>query len=190
MNISLLGKAKITGDELQQCLAYYEAEMRINAFQVKEADLFNNTMVKYFESITVDSKAAQKICDAAKRRVQAIKEVLRRHESIHPVPEAAFSMRHAWYLTFLAVATWAEASLSAMESMANGMKPHYAYVQHLVGEYQTEWRKAQKEDRKFLRCLQITPDVIEKIMKRCNEAAESDNWQPEPRQLKSNNEAD
>lgn len=187
---SLLGKARITGDELQQCLTYYEAEMRINAFQVKEADLFNNTMVKYFESIIEDAEAARKMCDAANRRVQAIQEVLRRHESIHPVPEAAFSMRHEWYITFLAVATWAEATLSAMEAIANGMKPHFAYVQHLVGEYQTAWRKAQKEDRKFLRRLQVTPDVIDKIMRRCSEAAEANNWQPKPIQLKSNNEVD
>lgn len=190
MNINLLRKARITGDELQQCLAYYEAEMRVLAFQTKEADLFNNTMVKYFGSITKDTVAAREMCDASNRRVQSIHEVLRRHEGINPVPEAACSMHYAWYTTFLAVATWAEATLSAMEAITNGMKPHHAYVQHLVVEYQTAWRKAQKEDKKFLRRLQVTPDIIEKIMRRCIEAAEADNWQPKLIHLKSHNEAD
>ena len=72
-----------------------------------------------------------------------------------------------------------------MEAMANGMKPHFAYVQHLVGEYQRVWHKAQKQDRKFLRRLQVTPDIIENIMRRCSDAAEADNWQPKPIKLKS-----
>ena len=190
MNINLLGKSKITGDELQQYLAYYEAEMRVLAFQTKEADLFNNTMVKYFESVTKDAVAAREMCDASNRRVQAIHEVLKRHKEINPVPEAASAMHYAWYITFLAVATWAEASLSAMKAIANGMKPHHAYVQHLVSEYQTSWCKAQKEDRKFLRRLQVKPHIIEKIMRQCIETAEADCWQPKSIHSKSNNEVE
>ena len=68
------------------------------------------------------------------------------------------------------------------------MTPHYAYVQNLVGQYQTAWHKARKEDRKFLRRLQVTPDVIEKIMRRCTDATETDGWQPKPAQLKSHDE--
>jgi tetratricopeptide (TPR) repeat protein len=188
MKINLFIKAKITGEELQQCLAYYEAENRILAFQTKEADLFNNTMVKYSESITKDADAAHEMCNASIRRVQSIYEVLRRHEEINPVPEAASSMHYAWYMTFLAVATWAEATSSATEAISNGMKPHLAYIQHLVDEYQTAWRKAQKEDRKFLRSLKITPDIIEKIIRRCSEAAKADCWQPKSVNFKSQSE--
>jgi tetratricopeptide (TPR) repeat protein len=188
MKINLFAKARITHEDLKQCLDYYEAETRILAFQTKEADLFNNKMVKYLESITEDVVAAREMCDASNRHLRAMQEVLRRHENIYPVPKAAFSMRCALHLAFLAVTTWAEATMNAMESIEIGMKPHNLYIQHLVVEYQTAWRKAQKEGGKFLRRLNVAPEVIEKIMKRCSEAAEADNWQPKSVFLKSYHE--
>jgi len=178
--MGLFSNAGIVGDELQRCLAYYEAEMKVTAFQTREADLFNNTLVKYLDSMAEDHVAARQVCDAANRLVQSAQEVLRRHEEISSIPQAAYSMRYAWHVTLLAHATWAEATLSAMEALANGMTPHYAYVQDLVAKYQAACGKAQKEDKKFLKRLQVTPDAFEKIINRCNDAGETDSWQPKP----------
>lgn len=178
--MGLFSNAGIVGDELQRCLAYYEAVMKVTDFQTREADLFNNTLVKYLDSMAEDQVAARQVCDAANRLVQCAQEVIRRHEEISSIPQAVYSMRYAWRWTLLAYATWAEATLSAMEALANGMTPHYAYVQDLLAKYHAAYGKAQKEDKKFLKRLQVTPDAFEKIINRCNDAGETDNWQPKP----------
>ncbi len=43
--MGLFGSPNIDGIELQQYLAYYEAEIKIITFQTKEADLYNNVMM-------------------------------------------------------------------------------------------------------------------------------------------------
>ena len=57
--MDLFGSPKIDGKELQECLAYFEAQTRVVTFQTKEADLYNNAMVKYGNSITENPLAAR-----------------------------------------------------------------------------------------------------------------------------------
>lgn len=178
--MGLFSKPEIVGSELQKCLAYYEASLSITAFQTREADLFNNTLVKYLNAATEDPVAAREVCNAANRLVQAAKEMIRRHEGIQSIPEAASSLRQAYRTTFLAYAAWAEATLSAMEGLANGMTPpppYCQFVQHLLDQCQSAWCKAQTEDKKFLKRLRVSVDIIEKIINRCNTAGETDSWQ-------------
>lgn len=178
--MGLFSKSRIEGEELRRCLDYYEAELMVTNFQTREADLFNNTLVKYFNSITEDPVAAVEVCKAANRLVQAAHEVIMRHETIQRIPDAALSMRCAWSVTFLSLKAWAEATLSAMEALANGMTPDYAYVQHLLGENQVVQRKAQEEDKRFLRRLKVAAAEINKILSRINDDAATDDWEPKP----------
>jgi hypothetical protein len=177
--MGLFGSPKIDGRELQECLACFEAETRVIAFQTKEADLYNNAMVKYGNSIMENPLAAKEACNAAKRLSQAATEILRRHENIRNVPVAASAMHFAWHATFLANAAWASATAAAVEAMAKGMNPHTIYVQQLVEEYQKAWRRAEDEDRKFLKRLKVSPENIAKIVARATkvDAAECD-WEP------------
>ena len=142
--MGLFGGPKIDGSELQECLACFEAETRVIAFQTKEADLYNDTMVKYGNSIMENTLAANEACKAAKRLSQAATEILRRHEKIKNVPIAASAMHFAWYATFLANAAWAFATAAAIEAMANGMKPNTWYVQQLVKGYQEACAKGTR----------------------------------------------
>lgn len=185
--MGLLGNTQVVGDELQRCLAYYEAEFRVAAFQTREADLFNNALAQYSNAIAEEPMATSEVCAAANRLVQAAKEIIRRREEIQPIPEAAFSLHWAWHITSLAYAAWAQATLSAMEALANGTTPHYKYVRHLVGEHQTAWRKAQKEEKGFLKPLRIPENEIAKITSSSIDAAATDRWRPEL-QLKSHDE--
>ena len=125
---------KIDGNELQECLTYFEAETKILTFQTKEADLYNNVMVKYSNSITVNPLAAIEARKAAKRLSQAATEVLRRHEEIKNVTAAASTTHHAWYVAFYAYIAWAHASATAIEALVEGMNPDMMYIQQLVKE--------------------------------------------------------
>lgn len=176
--MGLFGKPKIEGDELKRCLAYFEAESRVTAFQTREADIYNNTLVKYLDSIAKDQSAAREVHNAANRLLRAAHEVMRRHKAIESVPDAASAMRYAWHITFLAYASWAEAAASGTEAMAKGMTPQYRYVQQLLNEHQTAWRRADEEDKKFLKKLKVTANDIADIVTRSTDAGSADSWRP------------
>jgi len=177
--MGLFGSPKIDGKELQECLAYFEAQTRVITFQTKEADLYNDAMVKYGNSITENPLAASEACKAAKRLSRAATEVLRRHEGIKNVPAAASVMHHAWYATFHANVAWASAIDKAIEAMAEGMNPHMIYIQQLVEEYQKAQRWAEDEDKKFLKRLKVSAEDIAKIVARATTIDASADWEPE-----------
>ena len=168
----MFGSPKIDGYELQQCLAYFEAQTKVIAFQTKEADIYNNAMVKYGNSIMGNPLAASEACKAAT-------EVLRRHEELKNVPTAASAMHHAWYVTLYATAAWASATAKAVEAMAEGMNPNTIYIQQLVKEYKKAWRRAEDEDKKFLKQLKVSAEDIAKIVARATAIdATNDDWKP------------
>jgi hypothetical protein len=173
------GTTGIAKDERQRCLAYYEAEVGVTAFQTKEADLFNEVLAQYEDAIKENPEAARKVCKAAYRLVQAAREIIRRRDEIQPVPEAAFSMHWAWHVTSLTYSAWAQATYSAMETLANGQTPPTKYIQHLVKEHEIVWLRAQREEKQFLKQLRIPESEVEKIVEKSTEAAKNDHWQPE-----------
>jgi len=178
--MGLFGSPKIGGKELQECLAYFEAQTRVVTFQSREADLYNNAMVKYGNSINENPSAAREACKATVRLTQSADEVLRRHQGISHVPAAASAMHYAWYVGFNAYRTWALATSKAIEAMAQGMQPHTGYLQQLVGEYEKAWRDAQDEDKKFVRRLRTTGEELAKIVARATAIdATGDAWEPQ-----------
>lgn len=176
--MGLFGRAEITGVERQQCLDYYEAEAGVTAFQAREADLFNEALASYNDLIAEAPTAASEVRAAAQRLVQAANEILRRRDAIQPVPKAAFAVHWTWHVTSVAYAAWAQATLSAMEALTKGETPLYTCIRHLAGEHETAWRKAQREEKKFLKQLRLSAHEIEQIIDRNLEAAEADPWQP------------
>jgi len=181
--LPLSRKQKIMGEEREKCLTYTKAVTNISAFWDRESTLFNNTLVKYLDSITESSVAASEICKAANRLVQAVQEVSHRHEAIQTIPNAAMQMRCSYSFFLTSLKDWAENTLVAMETLANGMTPQYNYIQQLMNKYESAWRKAQDEERKLLKQLGLTSTEIETMLKQmCNsqETAKDDIWQPEP----------
>ena len=181
--LSLSHKPKIEGEEREGCLAYTRSVMKVSAFWDRESTLFNNMLVKYLDSITENPFAASEVCKAANRLVQAAKEVIHRHEAIQPIPEAALIMHYAYSALFLNLKDWAESTLAAMETLADGMTPQYEYVQHLMDKRESAWHEARDEEEKLLKQLGLTASEIEAILRQVHsslDAAKDDSWQPEP----------
>ncbi len=183
--MGLFSSSKIEGSELQECLAYFEAETRVIAFQTKEADLFNNAMVKYGNSVMQNPLAAEDMKKAANRLSQAAAEILKRHEKIKNVPVAASAMRSAWHETFLANATWASAMVTAIESnifaflsAAQGMNPQIKRAQQCSEELQKAWQRADNEDKKFLKKLKVSVEDITEILSRATISITREGWEP------------
>lgn len=189
--LSLSRKPRIEGEERERCLAYItEAVTNITAFWDRESNLFNNTLVKYLDSITESPLAASEVCKAANRLVQAAQEVIHRNDAIQPIPKAAFPMHYAYSTLFLSAKDWAESTLAAIEAQANGMTPHYEYVQRLMEKRESERHEAYDEEEKLLKQLGLTESEIEAIPRQVHsrlDAAKEDSWHPEPRTYEFSN---
>jgi hypothetical protein len=173
--MGLFGNPKIKGDELKQCLAYFEESSQVLAFQTKEADIYNNAMVKYNDSITKDPLAANEAKKSAKRLFQAATEALKRHNAIKNIPSLASQTHYSWFVTLSANVTWASATNAAIEVLASGMSPNYVYLQKLVNEYQKAFQNSKKEDLKFIKLLKVNSNEIINIVTRASSSSSEDN---------------
>jgi hypothetical protein len=176
-------KPRIEDEERERCLTYTKAVGNISAFWDREATLFNNTLVRYLDSITESPVPASEVCKAANRLVQAAKEVIHRHEPIQPIPDAALQMQSAYIAFLISLKDWAESTLEAMETLANGLTPHYEYVQQLMEERESAWHEVQTEEKKLLGRLGLSTPEIKALLKQIHSslnAAENDSWQPKP----------
>jgi len=163
---------KIEGKELQACLAYFEAQSKVMAFQVKEAELFDNT------EITSGSYLSE-MHKAAKRRSQAAAEVLKRYEAIGNVPSAASQVHRAWHTTIVANEAWASAYAEAFEAMTNGKKADFVHIQQLEEESQNNMKFADEEERKFVNQLNISNSRIDEMAAFITaEINTNDSWKP------------
>lgn len=179
--MGLFTEPRMKGNELQRCLVYYEAKLKVTAFQAKEAGLYGNTLAKYRDFKT-SRLAASEVCNAANRLLQAAYEVNRRHEATKPVPISALAMHYAWHDAVLCNTAWAKATLQAMEALANGWTPRYCdSPEQLAGKCQLAQHKAETHDKEFLRRLGVRADVVAEITSRSIGAIATDNWQPSPR---------
>jgi hypothetical protein len=176
--MGLFDSPKIDGDMLQQCLVYFEESSKVVSFQTKEADIYNNALEKYGNSITENPFAAGEMNKAAKRLLQSVNEVVRRYENINTVPNPALFAHSAWQHTLSSCMRWATETESAIDSVSRGMEPNFFDVQKFVNEYQKSWKKAKDEDVKFLKRLNVSPEEIANIVARALSFASEDNWKP------------
>jgi hypothetical protein len=179
----LIHKPRIEGEEREICLAYSKEVSNILAFWDRESTIFNNTLTKYLDSISKSPMAASESCKAAKQLVQAAQEVIYRHEAVNPVPNAAMRMRCAYITLFLSLKEWAVNNCTVIETLANGLSPHYEYAQLLTDRRESAMYEAQNEEIKTLKQLGLTVPEIETFLKQLHsslKAAEDDIWQPEP----------
>ena len=142
-------------DIRQQCLAYYQEELRFKAFQEKEADLYNEAVVKYGMSVGTDDRAAKEMLRATKRLVESANEILRRRSQMAGVPDMASATYFAWQTTYSDYLAWASAQAAAVSAVANGMVPHGKRVQELLEESEKSRRKAEGEEKRFLKRLKL-----------------------------------
>ena len=174
----LFTKPGIKGNELQRCLGYYEAKLKVAAFQAKEAGLYSNALARYRDFET-SRLAIGEVCKAANRLLQAAYEVNRRHEATKPVPIPAMATHYAWHQAVLCHTAWAEATLQAVEALANGWTPRYGDTpEQLAGKCQSAQHKAEVRDKEFLRRLGVGAKVVAEITSRSVDAIAADGWQP------------
>lgn len=180
--LSLSRRPIVEREQREECLAYVGAVTSITAFWDRESGLFNNTLVKYLDSIAESSSAASETCKAANRLVQAAYEALRRHEITPSLPDFALGVRSYYCTFFINLKEWAEGNLAAVEALAEGLTPHYEHVQRLMEKRESAWHQAQRAEGELLRQLGMTGPEFETYLSHVHsslESAENDNWRPD-----------
>ena len=171
----LFGKSKIQGDELCKCLAYFEEECKLSAFQEKEADSYNKALVKYG---SLDNNTAVAMCQASNRLVQAASEILRRRSGISSVPDAASAMYSAWQSTYTNYLAWTKAQAAVMQALANGTEPDVRHSVELLSKSENCRKTAMDEERKLLKRLDISGEELQELFNRATNTIAEENWQP------------
>lgn len=177
----LFGRHKMDSTELSQCLNWLRQHYELTVFQDKEAELYNNALVKYGNSISTDSVASEQMVKSAKRLVQAATELVSRVNNIAPIPEAASPTHYAWQLVFYDYSAWATAQCAAIEAYAKGMQPRGEYVLGLLQQSEKSRKKAEGEEKKLLGRMKsagLTLNDIQTLITNASKATANANWQP------------
>ena len=174
----LFGESKIQGDERQECLAYLQEECKFRAFQEKEADLYNDAVVKYGNSMTTDSLASKEMCRAANRLSQSASAILKRRAGMASIPDVASTIYLAWQMTYSDYSAWASAQYATIQAVANGMQPNIARVRELLSQSEKSRHKAENEEKRLLKRLNLNINDISTMLSNASAAVAADNWQP------------
>ena len=151
----LFGPPPLRDEERTRCLDYVRTETALAAFQESEADLYNNTLVKY-GSGPLDDVAAAALVAAGQRLSAAAQEILGRRRLVPAVPEPAEAARFMWDETYRLLASWAEAQASAIEAMAEGREAAGGYVRQLLDDSERAKERALREEKSLLERLRLS----------------------------------
>ena len=165
-------------DIRQQCSAYYQEELKLKAFQEKEADLYNEALVKYGMSVGTDDRAAKQMLRAANRLAEAANEILRRRSKMAAVPDMASAMYFAWQTTYSDYSAWTSAQAAAVSAVGDGLMPHSEQIKRLLSESEKSRRKAEGQEKKFLRQLKLSSNEGRNMLIEASMVVENENWQP------------
>ena len=175
---SAFGEPQIEGDERQKCLAYLQEELKLAAFQDKEATLYKNASAKYLDAPPTDSLAPKEKYRAANRLAQAADEIVKRRDKMGPIPDAASAAYSGWQLAYSDYSAWVSALSAATEAIADGIEPPVREVLKLASQFQKSRYVARDEGRKFLDRLGLDGNMIQELLIDAAAAVADDDWQP------------
>ncbi len=175
----VFSKPEIKDDERRQCIAYLEQLWKIQSFQKKESDLYDNSVIKFSSFSVTDSHVVKEMCQAATRLEQSVNESLRRHRGISSVPDVASKVWRAWesrYSDYLAFATAQAVVSNALLSNRASADAQLEQLDKLTSQRDKSLRKAIDETIKLGRRLKLT-DVEHARLFQVAEDAQNENWQ-------------
>ena len=97
----LFGEPKLNPNELRECLEWLCEHYKLTVFQDREAELYNNAILRDSNSMTTSPSASNRLLKAARRLVQAATELVVRYEKTKPLPEAVMLDHYGWGLVFM-----------------------------------------------------------------------------------------
>ena len=175
------GKRKFQDDERRKCIAYLEEQWKIQSFQKKESDFYDNSVMNFSSSSVTDSHVAKEMCRATSRLVQSINESLKRLRSISLVPDAASGAWHGWELRYSDYLAWATAQMAIGDALLSNRaraETQLERLNKLALQRDKSLSKAMDETIKLMRRLKLTEDEHARLFQVAEDVLK-ENWQPD-----------
>lgn len=162
--MGLFGKAAISGEEYRECLAYWEAELRLRALHRQKARAYSAIAERLEDMISQDRVAGEEMCKAANESMKMAQEIVRHHDEMVAIPEAASAMASASHSMYVAWAAWATANASFVQDRANGLTPNTVQLEQLHHQRQAARRNVEDEERRLAKTLRLKGKDIEEMI--------------------------
>lgn len=159
-------------------MTYLQEELKLAAFQDKEATLYKNAAVKYSTVTSIDSPVFKENCRAANRLAQAASETVERRGKMGPIPDAALAAYSAWKLAYSDYSAWVSTLYTATKAIADCNDPPVKRVLELASQFQKSRQTARDEGNKFLVRLGMNGNTVQKLLNDAAAAVAADTWQP------------
>jgi hypothetical protein len=164
----LFGNSRIHGDMREACVQYYAKELILKQYQEIEANRFNEKLMIHGNSFLTNEASMKELSSASRRLSDTAKAIHYRHSALSPVPRDAGAMYFAWEGTYADYQMWASAQNAALGMTISGGTPLAGRVKQLLKSSEQSRHKAEEEEKRFLKRLDISPEQIRQCF---NEAA-------------------
>jgi hypothetical protein len=171
-----VGRHKIEGNELQECVAYLKEEWKFKAFQGKVADIFNEALTKYDKLVLKDTEAANEMQKAAERLIESAEEIMRRREKIISVPKLAIAVYSTWQEAYSLYLEFTRAQWLTITLLPKGIISGSQRLRNLFTQFQLSKNKAIAQEKKFIHLLGLNADDVKKLFDNAYATILSENW--------------
>jgi hypothetical protein len=171
-------RKSLPAEEREAALRYYEGSLKVSAFHEKEADTYNEELIR-FQNSPQEAADLAALSAAAERLIIASEEALRRHASLEseapPVAAADFS---SWHSVFDRTVKWSKANREALRLVSLGQDASSANAPSYLNLVSYFQRIAEGKSRDLLKRMQITQDDYARVSSAVKIALGEEDWSP------------
>jgi len=173
----LFRQPTIEGDERQECLNYYEEELKLGLLRMQVDELFGKGMMKYGQlALQNREDGLEGMLKVNKHVSQIASDIVKRKKEMNTVPSVASVMSSAWEVVYSDYEALAEAQADATQADYDGVAADWKRLQELAAKAKKSLRKALKEENKFLKGLKLGSDETQRILDNASKDAELNKW--------------
>jgi len=173
----LFGGPKISEEEREEILKYFDDSSAVNGLQTREADRYNSALLIHMNQLD-QPESVRILLDASERLFRCAEECVLRQRKLS-LPERALVSYSAWSATLDSYLQWARATHDAFVAISEGMTPNAERVLHLFSEQDRHRKLADREDIKLLKPLGLNAIDLRRIVDQASESVETVRWEPE-----------
>jgi len=170
-------RTPLSPDERQAIIDYYIRETELAAFQDREDEKHNRTLLQYGQNLQ-NPDSVSHLLEASNRLALNARQLTDRHANFGTVPDLAAPSYARWHVVYDRYQEWTEASYCAIEAISKGLQPNPQRVQQLLQIAETHRQSAQREDAKLLQSVRLTAHDLQRIYATGQSSPEQDDSTP------------
>jgi len=176
----LPGGQKVSEEEREEVLSYFNENASVISLQSREAGNYNSTLLVHMNQLD-KSESVDTLLAASEKLLICADECFLRHGSLSPIPDRALPSYSAWEATFDVYLQWARATRDAFLAVSKDETPSSETVQNLFSEQETRRNIAYREDSRILRAFGLSVDDLGEIVDGEGESTETVQLEPDPK---------